>query len=116
MLGFLLGLMVGGAAFSGNPAPSGNVVSGLSQIPFRCIAALDESDEAYAICRTPSMMGELNASTMWVAGGLSSCYMLWTDRFIQEENKKEWGSRCDVSRNIAWEIKALKSLAAQEKK
>lgn len=113
MLGFIFGLAVGGMAASGSVAtPPASVHAMLSQIPLRCYAALDESEEAYNICRRPSLIAELNTATTINQGSYSTCYKVWT---VQGQTSDVQKSYCDLNKNIAWEVHALRALEAASK-
>jgi hypothetical protein len=57
-MGFLFGLIVGTALSSGGDN-SPRLPSSLSEIPFRCLAAIEQSDAAYRDCRRLSMAAQI---------------------------------------------------------
>lgn len=52
-MSFIFGILIGATVFSGGS--SGSMPFSLSEIPFRCFAALDVDDAAYKHCRRLSM-------------------------------------------------------------
>jgi hypothetical protein len=99
MMGFLFGMLVGGAMSGGAP-PQAQAM--LSQIPIRCFVLVGD-EKSYTECRYPSLYKEL-ADTV-----LPSC---------NEFAGREWRG-CQTTfivKNIKWEIAALKELAAASAK
>jgi hypothetical protein len=107
---FLFGLIVG-SSLAGSP---GAVLQQqlLSQIPIGCFAALEESEEAYRYCRTPSMMARLDAQSRFYPTSTSLC---WDNRFGKSFNSNDPHS-CDVKQHITWELAALKRMNEEAKK
>lgn len=58
-MGFLFGLLVGAAISGGGDKASPHLPAALSEIPFRCFAAIERSDDAYRGCRRLSMAAQL---------------------------------------------------------
>lgn len=105
---FIFGLMLG-STLSGGPSGSGAAL--LGSIPLRCMMAIEESDEAYAVCRRGSMVAELNAATTYVAGQRGNCSWMWGGRLNMLDHKAIMGPRdCDIDWHIALEAKALRRL------
>lgn len=88
-MGFIFGLIVGGALMSGGDTA---VSRALGAIPFRCLAALDVSEADYQECRTPSLRVELygqNTSGICVS---------------------PTSTACRLDKHLAWEIAGLREM------
>ena len=88
-MGFLFGLLVGGAMMSGGSSG----VPSLGAIPFRCLAAFDVSETEYRTCRRPSLKLEV-----WTYTGCG----------LSDHNAKT-GS-CSVEQHLSWEANGLHDL------
>lgn len=100
-MGFIFGLMVGSALSSASGPPQ--VQQALSQIPFRCLALVDDEAQ-YRRCRYPSMRENFYGKA--VLGCM--------DTFNESRCKDNF-----TDENIKWELTAIKQLAdaaAKEKK
>lgn len=91
-MGFIMGLVVGSALSSGGSTAIPNIPQG---IPFRCLAAIEQSDSEYRNCRWASMYDEL--------------YKTQTCGARSMEDPK---SVCHIESHIKWELAALKELKA----
>lgn len=105
MAGFAMGLLVGMAAGSGSPSVQASLLS--LQVPLRCIAALERSEEEYRDCRSPSLASELRAILYTFPGSIGS--------YLPGCN----GAGCEakyasLDRNLKWEIEALRAIAVAQ--
>src|SRR6266496_3937153 len=61
-MSFLLGLLIGGILFSDGTHAPGMMM--LSQIPVRCLVLFEKDEQAYRVCRHPSLRYELYGQSM----------------------------------------------------
>jgi hypothetical protein len=88
-MGFVFGMLVGGALFSGSSvAPPA-----LGSIPFRCLAAFEISEAEYRDCRTLTLRREIYEGTPCRANEMEGV-----------------AGVCSFHRHITWEIAALREL------
>ena len=94
-MGFIFGLLVGAALSSGGDGSS-RLPPSLSQIPFRCFAAIEQSDDAYRACRRLSMAADMAQQCKMVPGRIC-------------EGRDDYDKAIDAG--LTWEIAALHKLA-----
>ena len=99
-MGFLFGLLIGSSLGSGAATP---LPSFLGDIPLRCLAALEQSDDAYRACRKLSIAGQV--------------YQQYTatPNYLTDLSDDTTARRTELRRAVAdamnWEISALHELA-----
>jgi hypothetical protein len=94
---FLFGLLLGSSFQSNHELPHLN-----TSIPFRCIKALEEGEDAYRQCRAPSLEAEIG--DYWA----KKCS---DNAFTYSECRKN-----AFTQALKWEISALKELKTQNEK
>jgi hypothetical protein len=95
-MGFLFGLMIGASVAGGGSSPQ--ITAALASIPFRCIAALEVSEQDYKDCRRVGLVGELYGAPHYVC----------------RDSRKEPGyiNGCDLDRQMGHEVRALRAMEA----
>jgi len=67
-MGFIFGLFIGAAIFSGDSSNHQNFPASLGEIPFRCFAAIEQSDNIYRACRRLSMTAQITQQCIAMEG------------------------------------------------
>lgn len=88
-MSFIFGLMVGSALTSGGGNAS---LPNLGTIPFRCLSAFEQSEDAFRECRHRSMENDL-----------------YKDGCDLERRRADTGG-CSIKQNITWEVAGLREL------